>query len=59
VLPSDRVPAPGLEQVAALVDTMDRVGLRTTWRTTGEPSRLTEMADLTAYRVVQESLTNG
>jgi signal transduction histidine kinase len=52
-------PAPGLSGVAALVETMGSAGLRTTWRTAGEPARLAELADLAAYRVVQESLTNA
>jgi signal transduction histidine kinase len=52
-------PAPGLDQVPALVETIGRAGLVTTWKVTGEPYRLTEMPDLTAYRIVQESLTNA
>jgi signal transduction histidine kinase len=52
-------PAPGLDQVGALVDSTGRAGLRVAVRTTGEPGRLSELADLTAYRVVQESLTNA
>jgi signal transduction histidine kinase len=52
-------PAPGLAQVPAVVRTMERAGLRTTWRVAGEAYALSEPADLTAYRVVQESLTNA
>jgi signal transduction histidine kinase len=52
-------PAPGLAQVPAVVATMERAGLHTTWRLTGEAYALSELADLTAYRVVQESLTNA
>jgi signal transduction histidine kinase len=52
-------PAPGLDQVPALVETMGRAGLRTTWRTAGEAYPLPPLADLTAYRIVQESLTNA
>jgi signal transduction histidine kinase len=52
-------PAPGLDRVADLVESMGRAGLRTTWVTTGNPAPLSELADLTAYRVVQESLTNA
>jgi signal transduction histidine kinase len=52
-------PAPGLSRVPELVQTMGHAGLRTTWRTAGEPARMGELADLTAYRVVQESLTNA
>jgi signal transduction histidine kinase len=52
-------PAPGLAQVPAVVRTMEQAGLRTTWRTTGESYPLPELAELAAYRVVQESLTNA
>lgn len=52
-------PAPGLDRVGALVDSMRRSGLKVTARTDGQPYRLPQIADLTAYRVVQESLTNA
>jgi signal transduction histidine kinase len=52
-------PAPGLDQVDALVETMASSGLRTTLQTRGEPRPLAQLADLAAYRVVQESLTNA
>jgi signal transduction histidine kinase len=52
-------PAPGLDRVPALVATMGRAGLRTAWRTAGEAYPLPPLADLTAYRIVQESLTNA
>jgi signal transduction histidine kinase len=52
-------PAPGLDQLPALVDGIRRAGLATTWRVEGAPSRLPEIADLAAYRIVQESLTNA
>jgi len=51
--------APGLGQVPAVVRTMELAGLRTTWRTTGEARDLADLADLAAYRVVQEALTNA
>jgi signal transduction histidine kinase len=52
-------PAPGLDHVPALLETMRSAGLDTALRVTGEPRPLPELADLAAYRVVQESLTNA
>lgn len=52
-------PAPGLDDVPALVETIRRAGLRITSCFPGEPYQLPQIADLTAYRVVQESLTNA
>jgi signal transduction histidine kinase len=51
--------APGLAQVPAVIRTMEQAGLHTTWRTTGDAVDLADLADLTAYRVVQEALTNA
>jgi signal transduction histidine kinase len=52
-------PAPGLLQLGALVESMRSAGLDLSWHTTGEPYELPAIGDLTAYRVVQESLTNA
>jgi len=52
-------PAPGLDQLPALVEGIRRAGLATTWRVDGEPYPLPDIADLAAYRIVQESLTNA
>ncbi len=52
-------PAPGLDQLPALVEGIGRAGLRTGWRVTGTPAPLPGIADLAAYRIVQESLTNA
>ena len=52
-------PAPGLHRLPALVDSLRSAGLDVTWRTTGEVADLPSIADLAAYRVVQESLTNA
>ena len=52
-------PAPGLDRAGALVESMRRAGLVVTERIEGEPYELAQIADLTAYRVVQESLTNA
>src|SRR3954467_15789976 len=52
-------PAPGLDRVDALIDSMRKSGLDVTARTTRRPYTVSELADLTAYRAVQESLTNA
>src|SRR3954463_1600405 len=52
-------PAPGLDQASALVESMRRAGLAVEQRAQGRPYGLTQIADLTAFRVVQESLTNA
>jgi signal transduction histidine kinase len=52
-------PAPGLDQLPALVDGIRRAGLATMLQVEGEPFPLPEIADLAAYRIVQESLTNA
>jgi signal transduction histidine kinase len=51
-------PAPGLAQLDALIARTREAGLPTTLRHAGEPVPLPPAADLAAYRIVQESLTN-
>jgi signal transduction histidine kinase len=51
-------PAPGLAQLAALVSGAERAGLPVTVRQFGSTRELPAPVDLTAYRIVQESLTN-
>ncbi|MFE2420941.1 sensor histidine kinase [Streptomyces hokutonensis] len=54
----DLSPAPGLQQVPDLVDACAAAGLQVTVTTEGTPSPLTPVLDLTAYRILQEALTN-
>jgi signal transduction histidine kinase len=54
-----RSPAPRLADADELVEAARRSGLDVTWRTTGSPVTLAPGADLTAYRVLQEALTNA
>jgi signal transduction histidine kinase len=56
--PRDRAPVPGLAQVDALLDMARRAGLRVELTRQGEPRELPPAVDMTAYRIVQESLTN-
>ncbi|RZT85858.1 signal transduction histidine kinase [Pseudonocardia sediminis] len=51
-------PQPGTDDVPALVEQVRAGGLSVDLEVTGSPRPLTSGAGLTAYRVVQESLTN-
>jgi signal transduction histidine kinase len=57
--PDSTQPAPGLAQLDALIDSARRAGLTTTLTVTGERRPLSSAADLAAYRIIQESLTNA
>lgn len=52
-------PQPGVDRLPELVETFADVGLAVTIRTEGDPSRMDEATGLTAYRVIQEALTNA
>ena len=51
-------PQPGLDKVDALVKDIDRAGLPVELHVQGEPFPLPQSIDLSAYRIVQEALTN-
>ncbi|MYS56325.1 sensor histidine kinase [Streptomyces sp. SID6013] len=54
----DLLPAPGLEQLPDLLDTCVEAGLKVSVEVHGEPRVLHPGLNLTAYRIVQEALTN-
>lgn len=56
--PPDLAPPPTLDQLDRLVDNFRRAGLDVSFETTGEVAPLPAGLDLTAYRLVQEALTN-
>jgi signal transduction histidine kinase len=51
-------PVPGLARLDALAEGVRRAGLPVTVRVVGEPRPLPAVADLAAFRVIQEALTN-
>jgi signal transduction histidine kinase len=53
-----RTPQPRLDDLAQLVDSVRRAGLRVTYDSTGTRRPLPAGTELTVYRVVQEALTN-
>lgn len=51
-------PQPGLAQLPALLDRVRQTGTAVRLRTEGTPAALPSAVDLSAYRIVQEALTN-
>lgn len=56
--PEPADPVPGLDQLEELICSFAGAGLRVTRTVTGHARPLPEAVELTAYRVIQESLTN-
>jgi signal transduction histidine kinase len=55
----DLAPQPGLDRLGSLVDRISFAGLPVEVRISGEPRPLPQGIDVTAYRIVQEALTNA
>ncbi|MEU6372619.1 sensor histidine kinase [Streptomyces sp. NPDC046909] len=51
-------PAPGLDRLPELIAACETAGVEVTVSTEGEPRPLSPGVDLTAYRIIQEALTN-
>ncbi len=57
--PVELAPQPGLDRLGPLVDRVSFAGLPVEVRIAGEPRPLPQGIDVTAYRIVQEALTNA
>ncbi|QKZ17861.1 sensor histidine kinase [Streptomyces chartreusis] len=56
---ADLAPQPGMDRLGQLVDRVSFAGLPVEVRISGEPRPLPQGIDVTAYRIVQEALTNA
>ena len=56
---ADRAPAPGLDRIDELIGSARSAGLPVRLTVSGRPRPLPSTLDVTAYRTVQESLTNA
>jgi signal transduction histidine kinase len=54
----DLAPQPSLQQLPELVEHMRQTGLAVTLTTRGQPRQLPAGVELSAYRIIQEALTN-
>jgi signal transduction histidine kinase len=55
----ERAPQPGLDSLDSLLEEVGRAGLPVQLHVDGEPFPLPRAIDLSAYRIVQEGLTNA
>jgi signal transduction histidine kinase len=56
--PPDTAPLPSVSQLGKVLDQVREAGISVDLRVEGSPARLAPGIDLTAYRIVQEALTN-
>jgi signal transduction histidine kinase len=56
--PPDTAPLPSVSQLGTVLDQVREAGISVDLRVEGSPARLAPGIDLTAYRIVQEALTN-
>jgi signal transduction histidine kinase len=57
--PAERGPQPGLDRLEALLHDIGRAGLPVRLHVDGDPLELPRGIDISAYRIVQEGLTNA
>ncbi|WP_430336002.1 sensor histidine kinase [Rhodococcus sp. ACT016] len=55
----ERAPQPGTSEIEDLLDGSVRAGISLSRSVSGDPSVITEVAGLTVYRILQESLANA